>query len=512
MKGNNENIDKIVRDELYNRQFEGPPQDFLNDLNKRLDERDKKGFFGPWNGILDVILILLLAIYPFLGGSDQLTADPSQSFASQEQQDEKLQSSKSSSSRETQDIGTIQSSKNRKNALTASNGSKSSIGSDSENNSKNNNRVIQSKNQSLSASNSDSNGGTDVSEKSAFTGQNNKGTGALSSNQRENGDQDNSGDAKDNNSHHKNTNTEHDAASEPKHVQRSNHLLSNSQVYASQYPILQPQIRNWDFPPIGSSRIKQSNTESESEITKRSGKSTSPFDWEIQLSSGVHFPQLTPQEGANGSELALYNQSGTTPSYTIGGRVTIWYNNFSLSSGVDFLSMKEENLFEFEGIETYDSSYVSNVDTTVIYDSLQPIDTTYTYYYDTATVTDTTVSRIPVNQQYTWLQIPLQFGYQFRLNKWAFIPRAGINLAIGVRQTEKNYPNETFDKLQSYNPSTRVLLNLNGSLEVRRKFGNWHIFARGDYQTGMRPVLTGDYFDRKYSGFRINLGIGLTLK
>ncbi len=510
MKGNNENIDKIVRDELNDRQFEGPPQDFLNDLNKRLDQRDKKGLFGPWNGILDVILIIVLAISPFLGGSDQLTADPSQSFVSQEQQDEKLQSSKSSSNRETQDLETIQSSQNRQNAPTASNGMNSSNGNNSKNSNKNNDPIIQSKNQALSASVSDTNGSTDITKKSAFTGQNNEGTAAIPSNQTDLDDKKSPGDAKDNDSHHEKTNTENDVESDPKHIQTSNDRLSNSQVYASQYPILQPKIRNWDFPPIASSLIKKSNTESE--ITESIGKSASPFDWEFQLSSGVHIPQLTPQEGVNGSELALYNQSGFTPSYTFGGKVSIWYSNISLSSGLDFLTAKEENLFEFEEIETYDSSYVSNVDTTVIYDSLQPIDTTYTYYYDTTTVTDTTVSRIPVNQQYTWLQIPLQLGYQFRLNNWAIIPRAGVNLAIGIRQTEKNYPNETFDELQSYNPSTRVLLNLNGSLEVRRKFGNWHIFTRGDYQTGMRPIVKGDYFDRKYSGFRINLGIGLTLK
>lgn len=507
MKNNEENIDKLLRDRLSDRKFDGPPQDFLEDLNKRLDERDKAGFFGPWNGILDILLIVLLLMYPFIDSSSDLASDEKQSTARHE-----LQIKEGSASE-------ILKKKNSKENVGSSliddlkRGNQSTASKSTENDSK----IVNADSSSIDNSTQTTNRSKRTKDESFHKELtkntiNNEGSSKISGNDRTRGASGSSNtplstDLK------KKMNQAARSSTRKTEKEESSHpvscRISNSSIYASQYPIVEPKIRDWNFPPILSLEIEIPDEETQNMETNNT---TSPFGWEIQLSSGLNFPKLNNDQAITGSELTLAQQSGTSPSFTIGGRISMLWNNMTVTTGADLLSVKEENLFEFTEITSYDSTYVTSVDTTVVWDStIQNWDTTYTYYYDSTTVTDTTVNVVPVNQQYTWLQIPLQVGYKFQLNKWAIIPRVGMNVAIGIRQTDKTYPNETFDQLSSYSPSAKMLLNLNGSIEVRREFGNWHIFARGDYQTGMRPILTGGYFERRYSGFRMNVGVGLSL-
>ena len=506
MKNSEENIDKMMRDRNTGRDFGNPPQDFLNDLNERLDKRDRGSFFGPWNGFLDVILILVILLLPLFDTSTLSNANlQNKSVAELQEQVSEEMSNDITEENGQGNLSTIEKEREKK-AIRVKNNSENNSGETLNvlNTSSTSQRLVQRNINSDEPSNSRKNNNSvapDSSvndEKTEETRTTNIASEQVSASANNSGES-NSAELKDSKGLRTNETPENKI---------EQYQDERSLVYANQYPIIESKIRNWDFPPIVSSNSNFIDEKS----TKNIQEAVSPISWETQLFAGLNFPTLNSSTGQSASTALLNQQSGFTASFSIGARLTMWYNNLSVTSGADLLSVKEENMFELSEVETYDSTYVTNVDTTIFYDSVQQtLDTTYTYDYDSITVTDTTINIIPVSQQYSWVQIPLQVGYKFQFNKWAIIPRAGLNLAIGIRQQNKSYPNELFDQLQTYTPAAKVLMNLSGSLEVRRDFNNWHIFARGDYQTGMRPILTGGYFERRYSGFRMNVGIGLTL-
>ena len=498
MKNNEENIDKLIRDQLNDRQFDGPHQDFLDDLNDRLDKRSKDGFFGPWNGVLDILILLLLFIWPFFN-----TPEGVDSYAHNNSQID--QNTYNDRTEEESDSNPTDHEENN------ASGSKDPIDYEMNENKEVNSHpnTIGDQEHHLMASNdsatNDESSGSDRPTNATSTSQTGSSSNESKNDQNKYNEQNKSKSKIQKSSDHSKENNK-DSQSKPPKVDEPTYQYSP--VYASQFNMVETKIRNWDFPSLPISHFDLST---DSSTQSNDDEESSPLAWELQVSSGLVLGRTLGKTSSINEQL-LIDQSSLAPSFTFGGRVSMWLNRSVFTTGFDVLQFKEENLFEISSIESYDSVYVTNVDTTVTFDSTnQSFDTTYTYYYDSTTVTDTVNNITPVNQQYSWIQIPFQYGYRFNINKWAIIPRVGGNLALGIRQTNKLYPSAEFDQLNSYPVNSKVLLNLTGSLEVRRSFNNFHIFARGDYQTGLRPVLTGDYFERRYGGFRFNVGIGIQL-
>lgn len=534
MKDNNQDIDNFIRDRLTERKFDGPPKDFMDDINKRLDDRQTKFLLGPWNGLIDILLIILLisgsiftsehsqkerivekgnntAVPSFEQDLAKTNTTDASSITSVEanQNEAKSVDNKSSDRNATNDINenvnTINSNQlkrvNQVNASTQenvndSNGSYNS-GSTSIFSNSNTRQVDdstiedQQSPKNTSEATTDSNISSDKDKSSETT----EGLNTLSNKQRKTA---------------KETSNNEVSEKELKTVENDpqSDIYANYPVLASQFDLVEPKIRNWNFPSLPTFAVE----EKDNQIISNTNSINSSMSFEVQLHSGLSFGRLTNPSGSNPEENILNNQSSLTPTFTLGGRISLWYKDAIFTSGLDIVQIKEDNLFELNEVNSYDSTFVLSIDSTLIFDSTnQVVDTIYTYNYDSVTVTDTTVFITPVNQHYTWLQLPLQFGYKFNFNKWAVIPRVGANLAIGINSSPKLYPDASFNSLENYPTQTKVLLNLNGSLEVRRSFGKMHAFVRGDYQSGMSPVITGDYFERRYGALRINFGVGIKL-
>jgi hypothetical protein len=534
LKDNNHDIDNFLRDHLSEREFDGPPKEFMDDLNKRLDERQSKFLFGPWNGLIDILVIILLISGSIFTqdhsqtesivskGNNTSTSNIEQGVANTITPDENAKTTVGSNQNETPiaektGIDKTSSSELFEDASTL-NTMQRKIASQAIPTTQKNENDSYTSNKSGST-NKLSNSNMSQVDDSTLEGQqspNNKSKATIVSNNSSDRDasieitqdinnpsskQVRAANGKDNND-----------ASEKElktfEIDKRSDNYVNYPVLASQYKLVEPKIRNWNFPSLPTSSFEEEDIKTISNTNSLQ----SSLSFEAQLHSGVSLGRLTNPAGSNPGENILNSQSDLSPTFTLGGRISLWYKNAVFTSGLDLAKIKEDNLFELNEVNSYDSTFILSIDSTLIFDSTnQIVDTIYTYNYDSVTVTDTTVIMTPVNQQYTWLQIPLQFGYKFNFNKWAIIPRVGANLAIGINSTTKKYPDASFNSLENYPTQTKILFNLTGSLEFRRSFGKMHAFVRGDYQSGMRPVITGDYFERRYGAMRINLGVGIKL-
>lgn len=237
---------------------------------------------------------------------------------------------------------------------------------------------------------------------------------------------------------------------------------------------------------------------------------------EIQLYGGVL---------NSSSNLILSNDSSTFPMNTM--ESNLWSSSFGVmyhakikqfdlgaglswmktgekaNYGTNTLEMAEVDSLIFIGWQT-DSVFNQNTETWSI-DSI-PL-------YDTTTVTTYTNDSIFYNtaNKYTWISIPLRFGYRIDVNEFSFIPRVGIDLSFAAGSNTGTYA-EIINEGFTQNSSSRFILSYALQLEVRRSFDRWHVFVNPYFRSNVTPVISSAIQTRRYNSWGINVGIGFKLK
>lgn len=531
MSKEDKHIDNLFQEKLSDRSFDGPPADFLADLNQRLDDKAVVSKGWIWIVFLNLFIIGLFIVNATVDFSSTKTTEVAQQIDSEEQNTEKENSLKSedvqknSTSAKTDDAQSISSqenerlnntqlkaegsdsnkiekNQNKNNNADSDNQSKSGIKTKSDNQSINR----ESSNINKSSGNKDASTISDDSNDKASKETNDAGSDNPGSNQIEKSAAGNKRSEANKDKDETEKSTSNEDIARINSAPSLSSYVSYSEIFAPQFEEVDRKIKSNDFPKFPNTWNELANEENIKSPDMEEGTDKRMF--EIQLQGGAtHWNYKTL--GTNDNYVTELDQSGTpkwTPNFGLGFNVN--FNNISVGTGIDYAKFKTENLFAFSEVTSYDSTYVAGYNENVTYDSLgNPIDTTYTPYYDSTTVTDTTYNTTSITNQYEWIQIPLHIGYRFNLNKWAIIPRVGMNIGLGIRQSSGQYPNEAYDELQAIDP-VKWQLNLHTSLEIRREFGRWHAFGKFNYQRNLTPTIDNALFERKYNGIGFRFGVG----
>ena len=133
--------------------------------------------------------------------------------------------------------------------------------------------------------------------------------------------------------------------------------------------------------------------------------------------------------------------------------------------------------------------------------------------FDTTTTTESITDSIFYNDinKYTWISIPLRFGYRFDINKFSIIPRVGIDLSFVSSSNLGTYVEQYNQGLVQKSPS-QFVLSYALQLEVRRNFERWHVSVNPYFRSNVTPVISSVIQTRRYNSWGINAGIGLKLK
>ncbi|MDB3905185.1 hypothetical protein N9335_01765 [Crocinitomicaceae bacterium] len=225
------------------------------------------------------------------------------------------------------------------------------------------------------------------------------------------------------------------------------------------------------------------------------------------------------------SNLILSNDSSTFPMNTM--ESNLWSSSFGvmyrakikqfdLGAGLSWMKTGEKanygtNTLEMAEVDSLifiewqtDSVFNQNTQTWSI-DSI-PL-------YDSTTVTTYINDSIFYNaaNKYTWISIPLRFGYRFDINKFSIIPRVGIDLSFAMGSNTGTYA-EIINEGLTQNSSSRFILSYALQLEVRRSFDRWHVFVNPYFRSNVTPVISSAIQTRRYNSWGINAGIGFKLK
>lgn len=558
MSKEDKHIDNLFKEKLDGRSFDGPPADFLADLNQRLDAKPVVSKSWIWMIFLNFFIIGLFIANATIAFSTTKTAKAEPQIEKNEQYTAKEESFKSENSQSkstsinaddaqtdnSTENGSLNSTKVKSKGLETNQVNQSSTEANRVEKNQNNNKRTDSNAQgdtgrksesakttknknSKDSSTKNSSGNKKVSNTSAdsrnkkasntSTDSRNKVSSQASKKVNYSGSSQNDKSVAGNKTTEANKDkTETEKTTSNKEgvsingTESISPYVNYSAIYATQFDEIDRKIKTNDFPEFPSpwnELVAEDNSKPVEKSPKKEDDAHKRM-FELQLQGGAtqwSFKTL----GTNDNYVNDIDQSGTpkwTPNFGLAFNVN--FNNISIGTGLDYAKFKTENLFEFGEVSTYDSTYIAGYNETVIYDTNGfPIDTTFTPYYDSTTVTDTTFNTSSITNEYEWIQIPLHIGYRFNLNKWAVIPRVGMNIGIGIRQSSGQYPTEAYDNLQTLSP-VKWNLNLHTSLEVRREFGKWHAFGKFNYQRNLTPTIDNALFERKYNGTGFNFGVG----
>lgn len=239
-------------------------------------------------------------------------------------------------------------------------------------------------------------------------------------------------------------------------------------------------------------------------------------DWrkEITLFAGLGGNSI--QDSPKNSEyLAKIKESQTSilaPSFGINANFS--YKKFTFGSGINYEQTGEKFNVDIKSAELKDSTYSEFIQDTIwVQDSIGnwipvPHDTTI---YHTVQYTDSVWASKSFQNRYSWISIPLHFGYRFEWGNYELIPRIGAVFNFGIASGAGTYPNTSFNNTNRY-PPARFTVSYLIQLEARRNFDRWFVFINPYFRSMINPAVSGDVIRRRYSSWGMQFGIGLNLK
>jgi hypothetical protein len=234
------------------------------------------------------------------------------------------------------------------------------------------------------------------------------------------------------------------------------------------------------------------------------------WNFEVQLFAGMNLgsQQFSKNTTSNSSYL-LDERSILTPAF--GFNINATRNKLSIGSGLEYfqtgekLSLNSNEIFQSDSVKIVDYVFDS-----VVYDSTtQSFDTIYVPVYDTVSYADTITKSENWMNTYSWLSVPLNFGYRYEIGKWAIIPKAGVTFNIGLRNSDGQYYNGLGNNIGILK-SKPVVFNLDYllQLEIRRSIGKAEIYLSPNYRGNITPMIPG-FTTRKYKSLGARFGVVL---
>lgn|GEM_PF-3642432 len=254
------------------------------------------------------------------------------------------------------------------------------------------------------------------------------------------------------------------------------------------------------------------------EVTDNSsdkGSNTPNDNWkkEIQLFSGLgaNFINDSPTNKTYLEKVKENQSSILTTSFGVNGNLS--YKKFTFGLGLSYAQTGEKNNLDINKYYLKDSTVSEHIiDTILVLDSLgnwvpEIHDTTINHNYQ---FQDSTLERTSFKNTYSWISIPLYFGYRFNFGDYELIPRIGAQFNFGISKNKGQFPNEDFNGILEYQ-AVKFNVSYLIQLEARRNFKKWHVFINPYFKSMINPAISNDLIRRRYSSWGIQFGVGFKL-
>lgn len=242
-------------------------------------------------------------------------------------------------------------------------------------------------------------------------------------------------------------------------------------------------------------------------------------NWKSEIQLYVGLGSTLIHDNADNNYLNGINSTRkplNSPTFGINGNIS--YKRITFGLGLSYLQTGEKYSSKISQINFTEMPYTF-MDTTVeVITYYQPYGTvigdTSIISIDSVTqieiVSDTSTTVREIKNRYSWVSIPINFGYRFSFGKYELTPRVGAQFNFGITKNNGEYPSANFEATSNFD-AKRFNVSYLISLEIKRKFNNWSIFARPYFKSMIDPVIKESILERKYSSWGLQIGIGFDL-
>lgn len=226
---------------------------------------------------------------------------------------------------------------------------------------------------------------------------------------------------------------------------------------------------------------------------------------------GANMMQDSPKNSAYLAKIKENQTSILAPSFGVNANLS--YKKFTFGTGINYEQTGEKFKVDLNTTEAKDSTYSQLIQDTIwVQDTsgvwIPTLHDTTMYY--TVQYMDTTWMSRSFQNRYSWISIPIHFGYRFELGKYELIPRIGAVFNFGIAQGKGTYPNAAFNDVYRY-PPAKFTVSYLIQFEARRNFDKWFVFINPYFRSMINPSVSGDVIRRRYSSWGIQFGIGFNL-
>jgi len=522
LKDEKDHIDKLFQDQLDNRSFEMPAA-FLKDMEGQLDVRKPK--FGLWRGLSSILFVagLMAGTYLFFTHDKSNTSPESQIATSQnsdlqsnswsgspKKEENIAQNNGSTSStnlevkaNDSKQVTPALTQQKKDEKSTKATGQKNSTGTSiKKTESKLSNLVVKQENNSriknvdsaqenkLKTSKADFN---QAFKKKTSTGnfQNDNTKGFQS-------DNNNLTTRDDFQSSNEKTNPV-DTLKQPRRAIRDSVVVRDSIVFRDSVVVRDSIV-------IQYTNSKNKDKNSASNLT---------FEGQAYVGFARVQPKIVSPFESYKTDLKAGEKKVMSPDF--GFNLNAYYKNWTIGSGLKYYQFGEKT--NYSTLKINQSIGSIDTSTTVVFidsnglpwnpqSGIPPFDSTVTVTLDTSYVIDSSSSSKSWQNSYTRFVIPLNFGYRFDYKNWSLIPRAGLNFEFTTTRQKGIYVDalkQEFIELEQRRSGMSYQL----SLELRKSFGNWHVFINPYYRNNIGYVINSNDLKRKYGGLGTTFGVGI---
>lgn len=239
-----------------------------------------------------------------------------------------------------------------------------------------------------------------------------------------------------------------------------------------------------------------------------SASTKNAWSYDLQIYGGISQAlwKMKPMNNTSASEVTRT----LIFSPTVGIKGNVFFNNINASLGLEYYQSNQKLKFTTKSLQqtSVDSAFLGYTYDTIFIDSLNWFyDSTAVYQY--TPVFDSISEERNQKNSYTWLSIPVSFGYRFNYQSWSFIPRVGIHLNFGIAENRGSYPYPGFN-LQEHE-AVRFNTDIMIQTEIRKNFNKFHIFLTPYYRGNLSPMLKATTFNISHQSWGVNFGLGIDL-
>ena len=237
----------------------------------------------------------------------------------------------------------------------------------------------------------------------------------------------------------------------------------------------------------------------------KNGKPAKSTYWEVQVYGGLNY---TFSQTKSTYSATLNNMESPIMRPQFGAEAYFNMNRTSFGTGLYFHQTGERTRYEVTNSQLVDSVFVAYYEEDSVWNNqTQTFDVIQVPVYDSVSVQQTSKYNYDQGNYYSWIAVPLYLRYRFTFGDYELLPLVGVQFHMAAVSNVGLYPDPAMSQFNEVT-AKRFYISYSLQAELRRNLNNSFIFIRPQYNSGIMPVISDAVLERRYGSWGLIVGYG----